>query len=297
MNALQKLLDAEQYQQFVSKDTILQTVVGPSNAITELDAHIGTMNYEFCATLTELTGKLTARKDARPVFAYTQPQNIHVSVIDHEGRSVPSTENVPVGFDRAYASRVRRIDGCFGNFVRYLKQSGMYDNSIVVLTSDHGDFLGERGQWGHAYSLAPEVTRVPLIVHLPEWIHNQVVADTNAVAFTTDVTPSLYYLLGQKPVVRNGIYGRPLFTSGRDRAGAVHDSYLLASSYAPVYGLLMSNGHLLYVADGVNYTDAAYEIGSDGSNAQIAVTSELRKRGQQGISDQVNEVAHFYRLR
>jgi hypothetical protein len=77
----------------------------------------------------------------------------------------------------------------------------------------------------------------------------------------------------------------------------VHDSYLLASSYAPVYGLLMSNGHLLYVADGVNYTDAAYEIGSDGSNAQIAVTSELRKRGQQGISDQVNEVAHFYRLR
>jgi hypothetical protein len=145
--------------------------------------------------------------------------------------------------------------------------------------------------------LAPEVTRVPLIVHLPEWIHNQVVADTNSVAFTTDVTPSLYYLLGQKSVVRNGIYGRPVFTSGTDRAGAVHDSYLLASSYAPVYGLLMSNGHLLYVADGVNYTDSAYEIGSDGSNVQIAVTPELRKRGQQGISDQVNEVAHFYRLR
>jgi hypothetical protein len=298
MNALQKLMDAEQYQQFVSKDTILQTVVGPSNAITELDAHIGTMNYEFCATLTELTGKLSARKDdARPVFAYTQPQNIHVSVIDHEGRSVPTGANAPEGFDRAYASRVRRMDGCFGNFIQFLKQSGMYENSIVVLTSDHGDFLGERGQWGHAYSLAPEVTRVPLIVHLPEWMKAQVVVDTNAVAFTTDVTPSLYYLLGQKPVVRNGIYGRPLFSSGMDRTEAVHDSYLLASSYAPVYGLLLSNGHLLYVADGVNYTDSAYEIGSDGSNAQIAVTPELRKRGQQGISDQVNEVAHFYRLR
>lgn len=298
MNALQKLMDGEQYQQYVSKDTILQTVVGPSNAITELDAHIGTMNYEFCATLTELTGKLAARTDVRPVFAYTQPQNIHVSVIDHEGRSAPTTENAPASFDRAYASRVRRMDGCFGNFVKYLKQTGMYDNSIVVLTSDHGDFLGERGQWGHAYSLAPEVTRVPLIVHLPEWMQKQVVSDTNSVAFTTDITPSLYYLLGQRPIVRNGIYGRPLFTSNADgHSGEGHDSYLLASSYAPVYGLLMSNGHLLYVADGVNYTDSAYEIGSDGTNAQITVTPELRKRGQRGISDQVNEVAHFYHLR
>ena len=298
MNALQKLLDAEQYQQFVSKDTILQTVVSPSQAVTELDEHIGTMKYEFCTTLTELTGKLSWRKDDRPVFAYTQPQNIHVSVIDHEGRSVPEKETVPAAFERAYASRVRRMDGCFGNFIQYLKQSGMYENSIVVLTSDHGDFLGERGQWGHAYSLAPEVVRVPLVVHLPEWMRKQTTADHNEVAFTTDITPSLYFLLGQKPVMRNGIYGRPLFAMAGEKAvGDLHDSYLLASSYAPVYGLLMSNGHLLYVADAVNYTDSAYEIGSDGSNSQITVTPELRKRGQQGIRDQVNEVAHFYRLR
>ena len=298
MNALQKLLDAEQYQQYVSKDTILQTVVGPSPAVTELDEHIGTMNYEFCTTLKELTGKLSSRKDDRPVFAYTQPQNIHVSVIDHDGRSVPEKETLAAGFDRAYASRMRHVDECFGSFIQYLKQSGIFDNSIVVLTSDHGDFLGERGQWGHAYSLAPEVVRVPLMVHLPEWLKKATTFDVNEVAFTTDITPSLYYLIGQKSLVRNGIYGLPLFAAaGEKRAGDLHDSYLLASSYAPVYGLLMSNGHLLYVADAVNYADSAYEIGSDGSNSQIAVTPELRKRGQQGIRDQVNEVAHFYRLR
>lgn len=298
MNALQKLLDAEQYEQFVSKDTILQTVVGPSPAITELDAHIGTMNYEFCTTLTELTEKLASRKDDRPVFAYTQPQNIHVSVIDHDGRSAPDKEAVPAGFDRAYASRVRHMDGCFGSFIHFLKQNGMYENSVVVLTSDHGDFLGERGQWGHAYSLSPEIVRVPLIVHLPEWARKHTAFDNNDVAFTTDITPSLYYLLGQKPLVRNGIYGRALFALAGERpVGELHESYLLASSYAPVYGLLMSHGHLLYVADAVNYADSAYEIGSDGSNSQIAVTPELRKRGQEGIRDQVNEVAHFYRLR
>ena len=220
MNALQKLLDAEQYQQFVSKDTILQTVGGTIERDHRARRAHRDDEYEFCATLTELTGKLASRKDdARPVFAYTQPQNIHVSVIDHEGRSVPTTENAPVGFDRAYASRVRRIDGCFGNFVKYLKQSGMYDNSIVVLTSDHGDFLGERGQWGHAYSLAPEVTRVPLIVHLPEWIQKQVVADTNSVAFTTDVTPSLYYMLGRSRSCGTASTGVHYSPRGRTRRG------------------------------------------------------------------------------
>jgi hypothetical protein len=295
MNALQKLLDAEQYQQYVSKDTILKTVVAPSPAISELDEHIGTMNYEFCSTLAELSEKLAARKDDRPVFAYTQPQNIHVSVIDHEGRSVPPNENAKAGFDAAYASRVRRMDGCFGKFVQDLKQRGMYDNSIIVLTSDHGDFLGENGQWGHAYSLAPEIVRVPLIVHLPGDTTRRVRVDASAVAFTTDITPSLYQLLGQVPLATNGVYGRSLFATSNDTRA--QDSYLLASSYAPVYGLLMSNGHLLYVADGVNYTDAAYEIGSDGASAQIMVTPELRKKGQQGISNQVNEIAHFYHLR
>lgn len=299
MNALQKLIEEDKYRALVSKDTILQTVVAPSPSMSELDEHIGTMNYEFCTTLTELTGKVAANKaNGELIFAYTQPQDIHVSVIDREGRSAPAGEKIPTGFDRAYASRLRKMDGCFGRFIGYLKQSGMYEDSVVVLTSDHGDFLGEHGQYGHAYSLAPEVARIPLIVHLPSWMASGVKYDTSLTAFTSDITPSLYYLLGHRPILQNGIYGRPLFTESLDeQTSALRDSYLLASSYAPVYGLLMSNGHLLYVADGVNYTDYAYELSSDGSNTPVAVTADLRKKGQEGISDQVKAIAHFYRMR
>ncbi len=38
------------------------------------------------------------------------------------------------------------------------------------------------------------------------------VSDQNQPAFTTDITPSLYYLLGHLPILNNELLGRPLFT-------------------------------------------------------------------------------------
>ena len=54
-----------------------------------------------------------------------------------------------------------------------LKARQLYDDSVIVLTSDHGDSLGEEGRWGHAYTLFPEVLQVPLIVHLPPRLRAQ----------------------------------------------------------------------------------------------------------------------------
>jgi Sulfatase len=64
-------------------------------------------------------------------------------------------------------ARLERIDACLGRFVSFLKARGRYDNSIIVLASDHGDSLGENGRWGHAMWLFPEDVRLPLIVHAP----------------------------------------------------------------------------------------------------------------------------------
>ena len=71
------------------------------------------------------------------------------------------------GFYTPYAARLERVDACFGEFIAYLKDAGLYESSIVVLTSDHGDSLGDEGRWGHAYTVFPEVMRVPLIMHVP----------------------------------------------------------------------------------------------------------------------------------
>ena len=298
MNTLKKLVDAENYDAYVSKDTILETVLGPSPEIHELDAHLATMYYDFCHTLGELTSTLGTRSDPRPVFVYTQPQNIHISVIDREGRSVPKGESFPRGFDAPYASRVARMDRCFGDFLAYLKKSGMYDNSIIVVTADHGDSLGERGRWGHAYTVFPEIVRVPLVIHLPPAMKSKLAYDPQAVAFLSDITPSLYYLLGERPIVPSPLFGRPLFTQTlEEQRPYEQDAYLVASSYAPVYGELTQNGRYLYIVDGVNYKDYLFDLSGDTRGVGRPVSEQFRAQQRGLIKEQVQAIGRFYGLK
>jgi membrane-anchored protein YejM (alkaline phosphatase superfamily) len=294
MNSLQKLLDFEKYQQFITKDEILSTILAPSPLITELDAGRPTMSCELCRSLAELQTKLTAAGNSpQPIFAYTQPQNIHVSVINREGSSVPPGENYP-GFNNAYASRVKAMDKCFGDFIQFLKSSGLYDNSIIILTSDHGDSLGERGRWGHAYNVVPEVVRVPLIIHLPPAMRS-LAFNRAAPSFLIDITPSIYYLLGHQPIVHNELFGRPLFTTDPEEVlGYLRTSYLVASSYGPVYALLENGGHSLYVADGVEYTDHLYEWEEGPSVSSSTITPEIRADRQQQIRNDIGAIDRFY---
>ncbi|MCX6620357.1 MAG: sulfatase-like hydrolase/transferase, partial [Acidobacteria bacterium] len=245
MNSLEKLLDTFGYTKYISVDTILRAILKPGATTVELDRGIQNMNYDFGVSLKDLAGKLDQTKGQGPVFAYTQPQNLHISVINRASRSVPAGEAYP-GFDAPYASRMKRVDQAFGEFIAFLKSRGLYENSIVVLTADHGDSLGEDGRWGHAYSLYPEVLRIPLLIHLPERLRAGVWADTRSVAFSTDITPSLYYLLGQRPIQKNELYGRPLFTATPAEQNQYRrEDVLVASSYAPVYGIL-HRGRELY---------------------------------------------------
>ena len=262
MNSLQKLLRAERYRAYVSRDTILQVILGPWPEMIELDQNRANMDYDMCASLDELSGKVAADPGDRPIFAYTQPQNIHISVINRAGAKPVSNENYG-SFYAPYASRLRRMDVCFGRFIAALKSKGIYDSSVVILTADHGDSLGEQGRWGHAYTVTPEVMRIPLIVHLPPEIRQSSYIKANGLAFSTDITPSLFYLTGHPPTERGELFGRPLFTqSPEEQAGGHRDSYLVASSYAAVYGILSGNGTSLSVSDAVDYKAYGFELGS-----------------------------------
>lgn len=62
-----------------------------------------------------------------------------------------------------YAASVERLDQDVGNILEALCRTGRLDNTIVVFSSDHGDYLGDFGLMGKAYFHEPSV-RVPLIV-------------------------------------------------------------------------------------------------------------------------------------
>ena len=294
MNTLEKLLQADHYQAFISRDSILSAILSPSLPVVELDYQRQTMNYDLSQTLKELQEKIDHRSDSStPFFVYTQPQNLHISVINRQHASVVDNESYGDLY-APYASRLRQIDKSFGEFVQFLKDRGLYDNTIVILTADHGDSLGEDGRWGHAYTIFPEVLRVPLLVHLPGSLQH-LAHDDSAPAFLTDITPSLYYVLGHRPIRPSGTTGRPLFVEALAEQTAYRkDSYLVASSYGPVYGVLSQDATRLFIADGVNYRNYFYELNTHPAGSPLSLSSALSTRNQELIRSEILSIDSLY---
>ena len=167
MNTLARLLEHEQYAQWISMDNILDVILPPSARRSPLDADVQVADFRLCRTLGEIRGRLDRLKaGGPPAFVYSLPQDVHIATITREG-ATPVDGASYGAFYAPYASRVRRLDACFGEFIDDLKSRGLFDHSLIVVTADHGDSLGEQGRMGHAYTIFPEILQVPLIVHLP----------------------------------------------------------------------------------------------------------------------------------
>jgi hypothetical protein len=78
-----------------------------------------------------------------------------------------------------------------------LKEKGLYDNSVILLTADHGESFMEHGKWGHGKTLYQSEIRVPLLIRFPA---NQMAGKRiRSVARHLDVLPTLLDLY-QLPV-------------------------------------------------------------------------------------------------
>lgn len=66
-----------------------------------------------------------------------------------------------------YDASVAYVDAALGGLLEALERSGRRDDTIVVVTSDHGELLGEGGRFGHPGSTRDEILRVPLLIALP----------------------------------------------------------------------------------------------------------------------------------
>jgi len=72
-----------------------------------------------------------------------------------------------VPYSPSYDADIASADAIVGRFLDALKQRGIYDKAILVLTSDHGEGLGDHGEQQHSILLYREALHVPLVVKLP----------------------------------------------------------------------------------------------------------------------------------
>ena len=293
-NTLLKLLEANGYLRVMTRDDAVADVMRPSPDLVELRPGRRSTDVDVCTTVADLESLLAAPGRSRPVFFHSLPQDVHIAIATR--RQVPAGESYP-GFFAPVASSVRRIDACLGSFLAFLKRAGLYDDSIVILTSDHGDSLGEEGRWGHAYFVVPEVMRIPLIVRLPPQMQSRVSPELGAAAFSADITPSLYALLGYDPADLGPLFGRPLFVGpDTDVESRRRESFLVASSYGAVYGAVRDNGRRLFVVDAVDGRESAFDTASL-PEQRLEVTRAMTEQNRRIIRRHLDLLASRFQYR
>ncbi len=102
-----------------------------------------------------------------------------------------------------YAAEVRYQDRSLGRILETIERHQALDDVALVITSDHGENLGDGGRWGHALELNEALIRVPLLIRAPDRME---AGERIAGAFSSvDLAPTLLELAGQPGEMGKGI--------------------------------------------------------------------------------------------
>ncbi|GAC1436608.1 MAG: hypothetical protein NVS1B11_19150 [Terriglobales bacterium] len=138
-----------------------------------------------------------------------------------------------------YDGEIAYADHELGRLIAYLKQNHLYDRSLIVFLSDHGESLGEHGEHEHGFFVYNSTVHIPLIVKPP--VGSGFHADrVSAPVETTDVAPTLLQLSGIKNSIGNQFHSQGLLTKKARKDGPAYSETLYTFSsfgWSPLHAL------------------------------------------------------------
>jgi arylsulfatase A-like enzyme len=190
--------------------------------------------------------------------AATEPFALFLHYYEPHGRWQPHREVVDFGESTGrqrhidnYDSEIAFVDQYFGRTLDLLREHDLYEDSIIVLVSDHGEGFNEHGEYFHGVNLYEEVVRVPFIVRIPGEAHRQI--DTPIALL--DVAPTLLQRVGiDVPAEFEGI---PLLAGTEPPADRALFSELLPYSNFREHHVALIEGSLKLI---YNVTSRRYEL-------------------------------------
>jgi arylsulfatase A-like enzyme len=117
-----------------------------------------------------------------------------------------------------YDTAIANVDLHVGRLVDQLRARGLYQNTIIIVTADHGEFLGEHGLMTHSKDVYQEVARVPLVIKSPFQTTPSVVSEPTSLT----VIPRL--ILAQLPADRIARYD-PYFPNAPGKQPVLCENY------------------------------------------------------------------------
>lgn len=223
-------------------------------------------------------------------FLYLHLMDIHEYTYDPESALFGGT------YSDIYDNAIRRVDGLLDVLFQYLETSGLADNTIIVVSSDHGEAFRERGIEGHARRVFKETTEVPLLVALPFRLDPGIVVRTRT--RNVDIWPTVLDLIGLE--MPGGLDGRSLvpdmIASARGEAPAQPENTGIAhldmtwgqSGEEPIPTVAVADGAYRYVKvmENAEVNEYLFDASRDAreledrSRAEPDKLAELRKAGE-----------------
>jgi arylsulfatase A-like enzyme len=97
---------------------------------------------------------------------------------------------------KLYLAHVREVDSYVEEFFNLLKKVGLLQNSVIIITSDHGDEFGEHGGLSHDGKMYSELINVPFLIFDYAKDRGEV---SDALVSNIDISPTIVHLFGLEP--------------------------------------------------------------------------------------------------
>jgi hypothetical protein len=111
----------------------------------------------------------------------------------------------------------------------------------------------------------------------------------------TDIAPTLFYLLGHRPIVHNPLYGRPLLAETRPELESYKPrDLLLASDVRAVYGILTADQRYLYTTYDSPAQSYLFDLTTDRNAEHNILTPALKQRYDEEIIEHLQSIGNYY---
>jgi tetratricopeptide (TPR) repeat protein len=175
-------------------------------------------------TVDRFLGWFASRPASKPFFAW-------LHLYDPHSPYQPPEPFFSQYFSHLYDGEIAYCDDQLGRVFAALKQNGLYDRTLVIFLSDHGESLGEHGEDEHGLFLYSSTLRVPLVIKAPDGTASSA-RKVDTVVSTIDIAPTMLQFLRLADPLTKQFQGASLVSLLHDeRTGDERPAY--AETYYP----------------------------------------------------------------
>lgn len=182
IETLPKILSKRGYKTFALYDQVYASVV--AHGIFRKSNYVSKGNYNFSKRMAHSAAQIIRENNDSSFFLwahflyphcapYRLPEPFLGLYANHSKECICKNlgicdEDVRSSYySNVYDERVKYIDQQFGRILRSLKEQNLYNESLIIISADHGEGLGEHGIWKHNEEPYDEQIHVPLVIKFP----------------------------------------------------------------------------------------------------------------------------------